>query len=320
MKDLHILWLGRNDTGRMQSAMTYFRLELAKQARVTFNGKDYPLYKRDMPKLVKEHDIDIIIIRGQTGKWVGLEDLSIPKVLIRGDPHALLKETTSWVKKRGIGASCHLIYGEPGLRGVHPWKKLVDPDHRTMHLPFSVPLEKYYDYKFDREYDVSILGRIGHRTYPTRTAIAEAAINPDNGFKPFRKQRPGTSWGYKDAKETLEKYDVVVFEEYIKAIARCKMMAVGASVYKYAVAKFFECMGVGTLALSDSPSDADRLHFKPGWNFVEVNLGNVAEKMRYYLENEGERKKIARRGYRTVRRYHTCQVRATQLLEFLEQL
>jgi spore maturation protein CgeB len=40
----------------------------------------------------------------------------------------------------------------------------------------------------------------------------------------------------------------------------------------------------------------------------------------YYLENEGERERIARNGYETVMKYHSSQVRARQLVDFLATL
>jgi len=72
--------------------------------------------------------------------------------------------------------------------------------------------------------------------------------------------------------------------------------------------------------MSDKPLCADILHFRDGENFVEIGLDDWFEKLLYYLENEGERAKIARNGYNTVMKYHTADMRAKWFVEWLEKI
>jgi len=55
-------------------------------------------------------------------------------------------------------------------------------------------------------------------------------------------------------------------------------------------------------------------------NFVEVDIDNYMEKVRYYLDNEKERRRIANNAYAMVRKYHSSDMRAKQLIGYLEEL
>ena len=96
------------------------------------------------------------------------------------------------------------------------------------------------------------------------------------------------------------------------------MYPFGCSIWKYALPKFFEAMACRTLVLSDSPAGAGALHFEPGVNFVEISLEDYREKVDYYLENEKERERIVDNAFKMVHRYHTCEIRARELLDYVE--
>lgn len=107
-------------------------------------------------------------------------------------------------------------------------------------------------------------------------------------------------------------------KEYYDAIARSKIMVFDSSIYGYAVQKYVECGFLKTLMLTDTPMDAKALHFKPGWNFVEINKNNWAQKLLYYLKHENERLEIVENAYETMMKYHTSGIRARELLAFFE--
>jgi spore maturation protein CgeB len=79
-------------------------------------------------------------------------------------------------------------------------------------------------------------------------------------------------------------------------------------------------MACNTLVMATMPKDGKDLHFVPGKNFVEVNRSNFVEKIRYYLKHDDERHQIALRGMQTVKKYHTVQKRANQLMTYLESI
>lgn len=72
--------------------------------------------------------------------------------------------------------------------------------------------------------------------------------------------------------------------------------------------------------MASMPFDREDLHFEPGFDFVEINKENFLEKIRYYLRHENERRKIARRGCETVKKYHTVTIRAKQLVDYLKNI
>ena len=96
-------------------------------------------------------------------------------------------------------------------------------------------------------------------------------------------------------------------------------MVFGSGKYYYPVMKYTEVMGCNTLAIANTPCDAEELHFIPGENFVEVNVGNYAEKLRYYIAHDEEREEIAQRGYDMVRKYHTTEIRVEEFLTFVNE-
>lgn len=139
-----------------------------------------------------------------------------------------------------------------------------------------------------------------------------------SGVTVFHKVRVKKSWGWDD--QSLKKNDILIHEDYAKAISRCKMMCFDGSLYHYPSQKYFECMATKTLAVAEKPCDAEDLHFIPDYNFVEVNKDNFMDKIRYYLENESERKRITNNAYETILRYHTLDIRIQQFIGYVKEL
>ena len=80
-------------------------------------------------------------------------------------------------------------------------------------------------------------------------------------------------------------------------------------------------MACGTLVLATKPYfDADRLHFNAGRTFVQVNLNNYLQKVRYYLNNDKERRRITNNADNMIRKHHSSEVRAKQLYNYLKEL
>jgi len=109
-------------------------------------------------------------------------------------------------------------------------------------------------------------------------------------------------------------------ESYVEALNKCKMLCFDGSSNRYSVTKYFECMATKTLALADTPMDAEDLHFKPDYNYVEINKDNFRDKILYYMDNEKERKRITENAYTDILKYHTLDIRVKQLLKYIEEL
>jgi len=107
-------------------------------------------------------------------------------------------------------------------------------------------------------------------------------------------------------------------EDYVKALAESKVFIFGTSILRYPSTKFFEAMGSGACVLADRPFHMEDMHFKPDWNFIEINQENWEEKLKYILDDNQLRETIARRGYETMMKYHTNEIRVREFIDALE--
>jgi len=145
---------------------------------------------------------------------------------------------------------------------------------------------------------------------------------------PLRAKIYSTLPQIRSIKVYTKKSHTLTFEEYIRRINQAKIFAFGnvnrsvgtSPTLIFAMAKIYEIMACGTLCLMDRPDMARQLHLIPDKNFVEVDGDNYIEKIKYYLGDNNDRRKIARTGYEMVMRYHTIQVRGMELKEQLEEL
>lgn len=84
--------------------------------------------------------------------------------------------------------------------------------------------------------------------------------------------------------------------------------------------RVYEVMASGALLITSLPSELTALGFKEGTHFVGYrNEEDLVSLVRYYLEQEGERVKIAAAGREKTLREDTYERRAAQLLQVLSQ-
>jgi hypothetical protein len=81
--------------------------------------------------------------------------------------------------------------------------------------------------------------------------------------------------------------------------------------------RLYEATGIGALLVTDRLPNLDTL-FEPEKEVATYETGEEAvEKIRYYLEHDAERERIAQAGQRRTLRDHTCQNRASQLVSII---
>jgi len=166
--------------------------------------------------------------------------------------------------------------------------------------------------------EVVALGAIGPKYYPIRTNIYRhlPILAEKNNWRIIVRERPpGKSLNRKIS--YLEK-NHIVGKRYARTLALTKTFIFGTSVFKYPLLKFFEAMACQTCVLADTPLTATSLKLKPDWNFVDIDINNWQSKLKYYLTHDSERMLIAKRGYAMTMKNHTTDVRAKQLVKFLE--
>ena len=82
----------------------------------------------------------------------------------------------------------------------------------------------------------------------------------------------------------------------------------------------FEILGAGAFQLIDYKKELEDM-FDIGREIVcYKNEADLLDKIEYYLENEDERNKIARRGHEIVKKKHTYKHRAETILSDVEML
>jgi len=83
--------------------------------------------------------------------------------------------------------------------------------------------------------------------------------------------------------------------------------------------RLFEATGTGACLLTDWKPDLRRLFEPDSEALVYRSAGEAKEKMKYILEHEPERRKIAEAGQKRTLRDHTFSVRADVLLELIQE-
>lgn len=170
-------------------------------------------------------------------------------------------------------------------------------------------------------YEAVFLGDYTPKYYPLRNEIFRDLHSVCAG-RGWRFMARGNPPGHVMKDRTISRLlgeGYIVGPRYAEALARTKTFLFDTSVFKEAVLKFPEGMASRTCVMSDTPLTAEELHYEPGFNFVEVGMGDWADKLAYYLRHDEERGEIARNGYETFLKYHTNDVRARQLVDFLEE-
>jgi spore maturation protein CgeB len=80
----------------------------------------------------------------------------------------------------------------------------------------------------------------------------------------------------------------------------------------------FEATGCGSLLLTGNSKEIAE-YFVPGEEIITYqDTNDASEKIKYYLENEGERERIAKKGYERLLRQHTMQKRLSEIFDFAQ--
>lgn len=203
----------------------------------------------------------------------------------------------------------------------------LSPYHyiRGLQIPFyftppSIDKTVFRPLGLERIYDVTFLGAVHPDPYPLRQVIwneLPQLAKQMNWNILMRRSPIGASLDRKISKLIDGHF---VGERYVKALNQSKIFIFSTSVFKYPLFKFPEAMACKALVMSDTPMTAEELHFIPDWNFVYINTENWKEKLKYYLKHDEERERIAQRGYETVMKYHTTDIRARQVVDFLRSV
>lgn len=226
--------------------------------------------------------------------------------------------------------------------GVRPFTKWIERGHcvevsddwyisqlKTNYMLWPPSVEPTYFKPIDeseKKYDVSMIASVGG-FYPLRQNIKRELFDlaAKHKWKAVLRKPPTRDRQYRlninmalADPELRKKW--FLGEDYARALAESKVFIFGSSLFRYALPKYFEAMGSGALVMADKPFHAEDLHFKPGYNFIEINEDNWMEKLEYILDDDQLRETIARRGYETIIKYHTNEVRVKELVKKMESI
>lgn len=185
--------------------------------------------------------------------------------------------------------------------------------------PFSINSSIFKDWQLEKEIDFLLMGQVYDRegTSPNKTKTPK-------GRYPFREDvleilRQVEGFAFHSHPGHDAPSSALLNEKYAQELNRSKIFFTCGGVFKYPVLKYFEAPACKTLLLAEPVQDILDLGFIDGHHFVACDKSNLKEKAFYYLENEKERHNITENGYKFIHENHTNEVRARQLVSYIEE-
>lgn len=263
-------------------------------------------YLKKLKKIVKKESPNVLYFSerfASYAKYVEIEGIGgVLKAIFVGDPpRGDYTRLMNFIKLNSID----LAFYENSL-----WDKDL-PDMKKELMPWSVDTEVFRDYGFESEYDVVSCGILS-RYYPIRYKIKEILDNSKN----MRYLKYPIFAPLIGRKMNMGEY----FVKYAKFLSNSKIFIFHPGYSGRTVAKYVEGLASSSLVMAPMPLGGEFIHLVPGKNFVEINEENFIEKISYYLENEDERIKIAKRGMETARKFLDVKDSVSQFVRNLESV
>jgi len=241
-----------------------------------------------------------------------LDKVKIPKGCFVLDLHYSKERRIKYIQSSGID----LIFSRSKQRFLE-----VFPQYSKIlrWLPFSINPEIMKDWKLKKEITFLLMGQVYHeskelnkpRTREGRYPFRDAVLNTMSYVEGFVfRPHPGHWVAFNE--------DLYVETKYAQELNRSKMFFTCGSEFKVPVLKFFEALACNTLLLAEPNEDIFEMGFKDEEHFVACNSDNFFEKAMYYKENKDERRRISKKGYKFVHKYHNNHVRAKQFVQYLK--
>lgn len=322
-----MLYLWRNDEYRLNQGQRYLREALKKLCHVDEYGIGYShpslpternTFTTDLTVLEDTFKPDVVICNSMKNRvWHNAQRITAPVAIIMDDPHGA-RSRLDWINTDKIPMTLFKYIG-----GWKWWEDRLFKGHKQRWLPHQCEISVFKERPVEKLYDFGLLGRCHKSTYPLRYEIYKwlgyampRTTHPK--YMSLFKKRPKRGWGWTKAKR--EAAGVIMGEEYAEAISSCRFFPTGCSVYRYAVTKLFEVMGTGTPLACNAPTCEEELGLRRDINYIHITDKTFKDKLDYYYENYGEAKKIAANARQFMVESHSSEVRAKELLGYLEEL
>lgn len=253
--------------------------------------------------------IDFILYLNDIGRQIeptiyGLSRIDIPTGLFVNDVHRFEKLRRNYISKHKIShlftvSRDKFIKHYPEFSSKMEW------------FPHFVNTEIFRDYGIKKHINLLMIGAV-NELYPLRQKIIKSYKgNPSFVYR----KHPGYQ-----TFNNHDEYQYFVGDNYVKELNRAKIVFTCPSVFYYPVIKYFEVLACKTLLLAPTFPELEDLGFIPGYHFVPINEDNFMDKATYFMENEAERQQIAEQGYQFIRKDHSVETRAKQLVRSIRNI
>ena len=167
----------------------------------------------------------------------------------------------------------------------------------------------YKNLNLPKIYDVSFIGKC----YGERQGFIDALKRNGINITTF-----GQGW---ENGSRVSQADIIKIYNQSKISLNLSLSHDTPDGYIYTIkGRDFEVPGCGSLLLT---RDAKKIaeYFVPGEEIITYEDANdAAEKIKYYLKNEDEREKIAKRGYERIMKEHTYEKRFLEIFGFVQNI
>lgn len=256
-------YVERERTGFVEALRQYATVEYLDRFRDT---------AQDVVEAVTESPPDLVIHPDTHRVYLpeGLETLDCPTACLHIDTYGGTENRVRMSFLFDLTMVCHPGYPEYVQKKGHP---------ECMLFPHAVRRKYYEDPLPEKTLDLAMVGRLDGENYAYRRscmeAVSELGIRTNKIDKYY--EYPEMAETYRSARIGLN----VSRDDFLRdANLRC-----------------FEVMAGGGLLLTPTPTELTQLGLEDGTHFVGFQSEqDLAEKIRYYLQHENERKEIAQRG------------------------
>lgn len=280
---MRILLPAQGRKGKNNWFWEIFRSNLGKYHDVIYYGPEYILSYQDIPvpevyKMYQPADIILVHLPQEKSLLRGLEEIThVPKVHIMGDYAGFYAGPNAGRNKDD--KKYHKFLDKHRFDMIFAHDKFIYyklKDHYPMfHIPFCVDTSLYYNKDIERDHDTAALYSANPAIYPHRRKVQEilrANFNCITGKNEVR-------W------------------DYINHLNRTKIFVNNNEKWHILSLKLFEATACGAMFLTDRIDFMDEYGYEDGKHLVIYNNDDdMVQKVRYYLEHEDEREKIAEAG------------------------
>jgi hypothetical protein len=175
-------------------------------------------------------------------------------------------------------------------------------------LPHCIDVDMFKDRNIDKKYDVLMAGWHFDEYYPYRHKAHELLKDMDYYTEI---ERP-PEIGHKDNSRWP------VAGDFSTVLNQSKICITDGLKHNYVILKYYEMAASNTCIFSNWFDELADVGFKPNENMVVMNFDDLNGQIRWWLEHDKEREKIAENAYKLVMSRHTADIRAKEILEAIK--